>query len=120
MIVSNLSKFCNGNHIIIALTFHPFHFLLPVHGKESIVFEPNFRNGGLMNGHVLRTLESENHIFSDCSLCVCASVIIIIQKQIAAETSNLIFNICIMCRCYLKLFIKTGRKLCVQGHTKGF
>ena len=51
---------------------------------------------------------------------VCVSLISIIQKQNTAETWKLVFYICIMYRCYLKLFIKIGQKLCVQGHTKEF
>ena len=59
--------------------------------------------------------------FSMCvSVSLCLSVISITQKQIKAETSNLVFNISIIYRCYLKLFIKIGQKLCVQGHTKEF
>ena len=50
--------------------------------------------------------------------CVCVYVISITQKQIAAETSNVVFYICIVHRCYLKHFIKIGQKLCVQEHTK--
>ena len=79
-----------------------------------------------MDLHVLRSPESENHIFSkwsDCMcvcLCVRVSVISITQKQITAETSNLVFNIIIKYRCNLKLFMKIGQKLCVQGHTKEF
>ena len=71
-----------------------------------------------MDLHVLKPSESENNIFSVWSVCV--SVISITQKQITAETSNLVFYICIMRRCYLKLFMKIAQKLCVQGHTKEF
>ena len=35
-----------------------------------------------------------------------------------SKTSNLVFFICITCRCNLKLFIKIGQKLCVQGTQK--
>ena len=42
------------------------------------------------------------------------------QKQIKAEASNLVFYICITYTCYLKLFIKIGQKLCVQGYKKEF
>ena len=47
----------------------------------------------LMGLHVLRSPESENHIFSCWS--VCESVIIIIQKQVTAKTQNLALHICI-------------------------
>ena len=52
------------------------------------------------------------------SVCVCVTFISITQKEIVAETSNLVFYICITYRCYLKLFIKIGQKLYVQGHPK--
>ena len=83
-----------------------------------------------MDLHVLRSPESENHIFSKWSVCmfvyvcvcicvwVCVTFISITQKQNIAETSKLVFYICIMYRCYLKLFIKIGQIPCVQGHTK--
>ena len=72
----------------------------------------------LMDGHILRSRESEKHIFSVSSVCV--SVISITQKQITAESSNVVLYICITGRCYLKHFIKIEQKLCVQGHTKEF
>ena len=98
-----------------------FYFLLPIN-RESIVLGQIFEQEILMDLHVLRYLESENHIFSVCSVCMCVrvSLISITQKQIAAETSNLVFYICIRHKCDLKLFIKIGQKLCVQGHTKEF
>ena len=81
-----------------------------------------------MDLHVMRSLESENHIFSVwyvrvyvcVSVCVCVSVISITQKQITAESSNLAFYICLIGGCYWKLFIKVEQKLCVQGRTKEF
>ena len=30
---------------LISFLFFFFYFLLPMHGRESIVFKPNFRNG---------------------------------------------------------------------------
>ena len=48
-----------------------------------------------MDLHVMRSPESENHIFNVRSVCmyVCVSAISIAQKQITAETSNLVFDI---------------------------
>ena len=80
----------------------------------------------LIDLHAMGSHESENHSFSVWSVylsvcvCVCVPVINITQKQIAAESSNLAFNICVIGRCYLKLFVKIGQKLCVQGHRKEF
>ena len=81
-----------------------------------------------MDLHVLWPPESENPIFSIWSMCVCmriracvcVCVISITEKQIAAETSNFVLYICIMCKCYLKLFIKIGQKLYLQEQTKEF
>ena len=75
-----------------------------------------------MDLHVLMSPESENHIFSVWSvyMCVCVSVISITQKQITAESSNLAFYICVIGRCYLKLFMKIGQKLCAQERTEEF
>ena len=67
----------------------------------------------LMDLHVLRSLESEIHIFSGLSLFVCVCVISITQKIYLyiciAETSNLVFYIFIIHRYYLKLFMKVGQ-----------
>ena len=88
---------------------------------RSQIFEMNI----LMDLHVLRSSECENHLFSSRSvgvnvcvrLYVCVSVISIVQKQSAGEleTLNLVFFIYTICRCYLKLFKKIGQKLFVQG-----
>ena len=86
---------------------------------EKVLFlSQTFEMKILMYSCVLRSYESENHIFSKWSVCVC--LISITLKQITAETSNLVFNICITYRCYLKRFIKIGQKFCLQGHTKEF
>ena len=72
----------------------------------------------LMNLHVLWFSESQYHIFSVWSVYMCMSVISLTQKQITAESSNLIFYICIMYKRYLEPFIKIGQKLCTQGKQK--
>ena len=55
-----------------------------------------------MDLHVLGSTEFKNHICIDWSVCmsVYASAISIIQKQVVAETVNLIFKICIICKYY--------------------
>ena len=58
--------------------------------------------------------------FFTFDLRVCVPNISITQKQFTAEISNLVFYICITSKCYLKLFMKIGPKLCVQGYTKEF
>ena len=45
-----------------------------INGRESIVFGQIFEMEILMNLHILRSPESEKHIFSVWSLCVCVSV----------------------------------------------
>ena len=95
-----------------------FYFFLPMHGRKSIVLKLNFRTVDFDGFLRFEIHESENHIFSGWSLFVC--VISISQKLITVETSNWIFYIYIIRRCYLKLFMKLWQKLCVQGHTKEF
>ena len=84
-----------------------------------------------MDSHVLRFPELENHIFivwSECmcvcvcvSVCMCVcereSVISITQKQITAESSNLVFYICIIK--LLESFYRDWTKtLCTGAHKK--
>ena len=40
------------------------------------------------------------------------------QKQIPAETLNLVFYICIICRFYLKHFMEIRQIVCIQRYTK--
>ena len=75
----------------------------------------------LMDLHVMKTPESKNQIFSIWSVCMCVSVsvISITQKLVTAETSNLVFYICITYRCYLKLFYEDRTKsLCTGAHKR--
>ena len=93
------------------LSFFTFSYLVKKLSFLCKIFEIMI----LMDLYALRISEFENHISRASSLslslcvyvcvCVCVSVISITQKQITAETSNLIFYICTD-RCYLKLFIK--------------
>ena len=43
----------------------------------------------------------------------CLSVISITQKEIIVVVPNLVFYIYIVCRCYLKLFMKIGQTICI-------
>ena len=73
----------------------------------------------LIDLHVLRTPKSEKHIFRiGLYVFLCMTVISINQKQITAETSNLIFYILIICRCYLKVFMKIELTLCTEAHKR--
>ena len=69
-----------------------------------------------MDFHVLRFSEFENQTLGVGSVSVSS----ISPKQIILEISNLVFYICIIYRCYLKLFIKIGQRLWVLRHKKGF
>ena len=69
----------------------PFHFLLPIR-RESIVFGSNFRNGDF-DGFTCFEVPWIQKSFSVFGLCVCVSVISITQKQITAETPNLVLYI---------------------------
>ena len=95
-------------------------FYYPYKVEKALFWGQIFGMEILMDLHVLRASESENHIFSGSSvcMCVCVSTNSINQKQITTESSNLEFYICIISRCYLKHFMKIGQKFCVQGHTK--
>ena len=83
-----------------------FTFCYPHNDRESISLCHIFEKGILLPLYVIRSLESVNCIFSIWSvcMCVCVSVISITEKQITAEALNLVFYICIIHRCYLKLF----------------
>ena len=70
----------------------------------------------LMDLHVLRSPESENHIFRCCSVCVC--VFRKTQKQITAETLDLAFYIFIICRWNFKLFMRIEQVFCLLKYTK--
>ena len=97
-------------------TFYHYYFLLPI-SRESIVLGSKWTFWWIDTIWGLLDPKITFLAFSLC-VCVCVSVISITQKQITAETSNFVFYICITYRCYLKLFMKIGQKLCVQGHTK--
>ena len=84
-----------------------FCFLLHIYGTEIIVLERNFPNGDSDEFTHLEVPESENHIFSSWSVCV--SVVSITQKQVAAETPNLVFYICFICKCYLKFLWRSDK-----------
>ena len=82
-----------------------YYFLLPI-CRESSVFGSNFRNGDFDGFTCLEVPRiRKTHFQQMVCVYVCVSVISITQKQITAETSNLVFYICIIYRCYLKLFI---------------
>ena len=90
-----------------------------MHGRESIIlgsifFFKNF--GGFTCYEVLC-----NRKITTVDLCVCmhVSIFSISQKLSIAEFPNLIFYVSIICRCCLKLFMKIGLIVCVQGSTKG-
>ena len=105
------------------LWFFFFTFSYPCNVRESIVLDQIFEMEILMDWHVMRIPESENHIFTVWFVCMCVCVCLLsalLKKQIAAESSNLVVYICIIYRSYFKLFIKIEQKLCVEGHTKKF
>ena len=73
-----------------------------------------------MDLQVMRTPESENHIFSVWPVCLSVTVIRITQKEITAVSPNSAFYIFIIDRYYLELLKEFQQKLCVQGYTKEF
>ena len=110
------SKF--GSFFISFLSF------LTMYNRESIVFGSHFGNGDF-DGFtwfevlwIIIIIIIIKHIFNGWFVYV--TVISKTQKQIVTETSNLIFCIFIIHRCYLKLSIKIGQKLRVHEQTKKF
>ena len=59
-ILTQLTPLLNGH----------FYFLLPMYGRESIVFCSNTRNWDFYGFHVLRSPEIKNHIFRGWSVSV--------------------------------------------------
>ena len=111
--------FQKGRSIGIKYWIRLFYFLLRMCGRESkVVFGSNFRNGDFYEFIRLEVPWIRKSHFERLALYL--SVICIIQLQMTAETSNLLFYIGILWRCHLKLFRKIGQNHCVQGHTKGF
>ena len=93
--------------------------------EENVDFihTTKIEENGLMDFQVLKSTESENHIFGSwccvCMVSVCA-VIKLSEKQIVSETPDLVFYICTSCRWNLKLFIKIRQTIRLQGHSKKF
>ena len=71
-----------------------------------------------MDSQVFKSPDSENHLFRVWSVCV--TITNITPKQIIAETPNLSFYICIICRCnmLLETFSENQTIGCVKRHTK--
>ena len=65
---------------------------------------------------------NRNNIFSSWSvcvcMCVCQSVISTTPELIGAEIPNLVFYICIINRCYLKLLWRSDKKSAYSGTKK--
>ena len=98
-----------------------FIFFLPMYAREKIVFRKIFSKFRIWFIYTFWGLRNPNITFLMISLygiCVCVFFICITQKLIVAETLNLVFYICIIYRCYLKLFMNIGQMICVQRHTK--
>ena len=109
-------------------TFWPKHYFYTIFIYNSMLFFSNFSYPYkeekvlflghffdmeiLMNLQVLMSSKSKKHIFT--------VHINITQKCIVAETSNLVFYVCIISRCHLKHFINIAQILREQRHTKVF
>ena len=94
-----------------------FTFFCPCMEEKVLILGQIFE---MMDLHGLRSSESENHILNGWSVClyVWLSPVSVIIKETTEEILNLAFYICIICRWYLKLFMKIRLIVCVQGHTK--
>ena len=69
-----------------------------------------------MHLHALRLPESKKILFLGVSVCVCS--INVTQKEITADTSNLIINIFNSRKSNMKLFMNAGQKLSVEEYKK--
>ena len=102
-----------------------FYFLLPIR-RESIVFGQIFEMEILMDLHVLRSPESEKHIFSlqSVCMCVCVSVCLCICYQHNSKTNysrNIKFGILYLyhVQMLLETFHKDRTKtLCTGAHRR--
>ena len=103
-----------------------YHFLLRKHLQKVLIWSQIFEIKILMDLRVLRSAESQNHKFSrlvslSLSACVrvCLSVTNIIQEQTTAETSCLIFYICITFRRNSKKFYGDQKNsICIKTHKR--
>ena len=86
---------------------------------KILFFCSNFHNGDFDAFTCYEDSESKKSPFQ-WFVCVhvCVPFISITQKQVTAKTQNLVFYICIICMCYLKIFIKIGQTVCVQGYAQ--
>ena len=86
---------------VFALIWYPkfacltFYFILPMHGRASIVFKSKFRSVDFDGFTHFKSLES---ILSGWSVCAC--LISITERQIIAEIPNLVLYKRILCRCF--------------------
>ena len=94
-------------------------FSYPYMVQKVLLLVHNFEMEILMDLQVLRSQKPENHIFSGWSVCVCLRMPVTslkkLKKQIISETPNLEFYMCVIGRCYLKIFLIIGQKLkCIK------
>ena len=109
--------------ISVVIPYCSFYFFVPTHDWESIVFGWNVQNRDFdgFNGFEILWFRKSHFLQLDClslPLFVSMYFIIITQKHIIANTSNLVFCICIICRCYLKLFMKVEQIVCLLENAK--
>ena len=90
----------------IFFLFFSFTVFYPYIVEKVFFFCQTFKIAILMDFHLLRSREYENRVFSNYSVCV--PLISITQKQIIAETRNLVIYICMKCGCHRKRFMKMG------------
>ena len=93
-----------------------FYFLLPIYWKKVLFWGQDFEM------EICRFWETLNSKITYLTFGLCVFVCLCVcyqhnSKQITAEISNLVFYICIIYRCFLKLSIKIRQKLCEQGYT---
>ena len=93
-------------HILKNVKSKHFYFLLPMHGRESIDLNSNFRNWDFM-------------LYECVHVCACVYAINITQKDIIWIPLNLIFYVCVLHSCYLQFFYEDQtNSLCIVAHNR--
>ena len=96
---------------------HNFYFLSPMYGKDCNVFGLIFEDFDRFTHFKFHRIR-KSHI-KDLCVCICVTVISITQKQVMAETANLIYYTSIIWRCYSKLGT-IRQTVCLEGYAKKF
>ena len=85
--------------------------------KKALFLGSLFMFSGLLNPKIIFLALCLYVCVSAC-VCLCVTIISITRNQITEESSNLAFYICIIGRCYLKLYKDRTKTLRTRGTQK--